>query len=220
MLFAACGCVDFRAPVPRHLNGHVPGRAKAVQREAPAFFDSRNSQAAEADDSSAEERSGLFIAKVFRNLVHKIFSRDGVLRISAIDGVAGELRMVAEIFQSGAAVFAGLIRAMEPRNSHTRANAKTPGALAAFLDGANDLVPRDHGGFSRRQFAFDYVQIGAADTAKIYADQYFALPGLRNRHVGKFQRIRFNPRCGPQYARFHSWFLRFSIPHLRRHSAR
>src|SRR6266481_2625933 len=108
MLFAAGGSVDFRAPVPRYLNGHVPGCAKPVEREARAFFDTRNSQAAEADDSGTEKWSGLFIVKVFRNLVYKIFPRHSVLRVAAIDGVAGKLRMVAEIFHSRAAVFARL----------------------------------------------------------------------------------------------------------------
>jgi hypothetical protein len=65
--------------------------------------------------------------------------------------------MVAEIFHSGAAVLAGLIRAMKPRNSHPRASAKTRGPFAAFLDCPDDLVPRDHWRFSRRQFAFDNV---------------------------------------------------------------
>src|SRR6266481_6924731 len=220
MLFAAGGSVDFRAPVPRYLNGHVPGCAKAVQREAPAFFDTRNSQAAEADDSGTEKWSGLFIVKVFWNLIYKLFPRHGVLRISAIDGVPGELRMVAKIFHSGAAVFARLIRAVKPGNSHPRASAKTPGLFATFLDDANHLVPRDHRRFSRWQFAFDYVQISATDAAKMHADQHFALSRLRHGNVGKFQRVRFNPRCGPQYARFHSWVLRFLIPHLRRHSMR
>src|ERR1700756_4773995 len=220
MLLAPRGSAGFRVPVPRHLNRYMPGRAKAVQCEPSAFFDSRNSQATEADDSCTEKWSGLFIVKVFWNLVYKLFPRDSVLRISTIDGVTGELGKVAKILHSVAAVFAGLIRAMQPRNSHPRASAKTPGVLAAFLNAPNHLVPGNHRRFSRLQFAFDYVQIGAAHAAKVHADQYFARSGLRNGHVGEFQRIRFNPRCGPQYARFHSWVLRFSIPHPRRHSTR
>jgi hypothetical protein len=106
--------------------------------------------------------------------------------------------MVAKIFHSRAAVFTGLIRAMKPRNAHPRADAKTQRTFAAFLDDANHLVPGNHRRFSQRQFAFDNVQIGTADTAKIHADQYFALPGLRNGDVSEFQRIRFNRRCGPQ----------------------
>jgi hypothetical protein len=105
---------------------------------------------------------------------------------------------------------------MEPCNSHPRALAKSPGTFAGFLDCADDLMPGNHGRFSRGQFAFDYVQISATDTAKTYADQYFPFSGLRNRDVSKFQRIRFNPRCGPQNARFHFWVLRFSNLHLRR----
>src|SRR4029077_4583358 len=195
---------------------HVSRRAEAVQSEASAFFDTRNSQAAEADDSGAEKRSGLLILEVFRNLVYKILPRDGVLRVAAIHGVPSELRVVAEIFHSGAAVFASLIGAMEPCNSHPRTLANSPGTFAGFLDCADDLMPGNHWRFSRRQFAFDYVQIGATDTAKTHADQYFPFSGLRNRDVSKFQRIRFNPRCGPQNARFHFWSLRFSILHLRR----
>jgi hypothetical protein len=87
---------------------------------------------------------------------------------------------------------------MEPGNSHARASAKSPGLFATFLNDADNLMPRDHRSFSRRQIAFDYVQISAADAAKMHADQHFALSGLRNGDVSKLQRIRFNPRCGPQ----------------------
>jgi hypothetical protein len=60
-----------------------------------------------------------------------------------------------------------------------------------------------HGELSRRQFAFDYVQIGAANAATIDAHQHFAFPRFRDSDIREFERIRCNRRRILQDASLH-----------------
>ena len=108
MLFAARARVDFGSPMARHLNGHVRCRTKTVESEPAAAFDAGKAQAAEADDSRAEQRRSLFDRRNDSgNGVDESLGRDGVFSVAAVDRVAGERGMVAEIFAAGAAEFAG-----------------------------------------------------------------------------------------------------------------
>jgi hypothetical protein len=55
-------------------------------------------------------------------------------------------------------------------------------------------MPRNHRGFLCNQFAFNYMQVGAADAAAGNAHQYFATDGLRDRNVRKHQGIALDQR--------------------------
>ena len=111
--------------------------------------------------------------------------------------------MVAEIFHSVATEFASLVGAVEPGDSDACAHAQAACAVAELLDNADDLMAGNHGRLSRRQFAFDHVQIGAANAATIDAHQHFAFPRLRNGDIGEFERIRSNRRRLFQNASLH-----------------
>ena len=52
----------------------------------------------------------------------------------------------------------------------------------------------NHRRFAGRQFAFDNVQIGAANTARVDTNQNFTVARRGNRRVGKIERIRFHRR--------------------------
>ncbi len=118
VLCAAGAGIDFGSPVARYLNGDVRGRAKPVEGETLAALDARKSQRTKSDNSGAEKRRGLIVAKGFGNRIDKLLGSDGVFGVAAVHGVAGESRMVAKIFFAGAAIFASLIGAVQPRNSH------------------------------------------------------------------------------------------------------
>jgi hypothetical protein len=111
--------------------------------------------------------------------------------------------MVAEILHPGAAVFAGLIRLVQPGNPDARADGEPPRALAGRFDDADDLVTWNHRGFARREFPFDHVQIGAADAARLHADEHFSFAGPRYGHIGEFERISLDRRGRTQKAGFH-----------------
>src|SRR5205814_4084567 len=75
--------------------------------------------------------------------------------IAAVDRVAGESRVVAEVLAIAAAVDADAVRPAEPRNAD---------AFPVFST-TDDLVAEDQRQFWIRKFAVDDVQIGATDGA-------------------------------------------------------
>ena len=189
--------------MPRDLNGEVSGCSKTVEREAATGLDSGKSQRTKSYNSRAEQRRGIAVGKGFRNGVREILRRHGVFGVSAVNGVAGERGMIAEIFHSGAAVFARAVGAMQPGDSNARADGESRRSLAELFDDADDLVPGNYWRLARRQFAFNDVQIGAADAAHFHADENFARGGLRHRRVGEFERIRCDRRGRMKQAGFH-----------------
>src|SRR2546428_5219277 len=90
--------------------------------------------------------------------------RHGELRVTAVDRVAGELRVVAKILARRSTINAITIRPAEPRDSDTIANFKTAGPARTF-DAADDLVAGDQGQLGIGQFAVDDVEVGAANGA-------------------------------------------------------
>ena|ERR1700693_1606708 len=145
------------------------GGAKAKESNAIAGLDAGHSQAAKADDASAEKRSGVQVVQLGRKLEDKVAARRGVLRVAAVDGVSGKDRRIAKIFESAAAVRAGSIDAADPGN--TDASADRQLGRRAIDDVAHDLVAGDQRLFAWRQFAFQDVQICTADAAGAHPEQ-------------------------------------------------
>jgi hypothetical protein len=117
--------------------------------------------------------------------------RDDVLRVAAVHGVAGEFRTVAEILRPGAAVLAGFIGLVKPGDADASTDGKAPRILTLLLDNPHDLVTRNHRRLARRQFAFDYMQIGAAHTASMHTRKHFVVARLRHGRIREFEWIRF-----------------------------
>src|SRR2546428_2395182 len=90
--------------------------------------------------------------------------RHGELRVTAVDRVAGELRVVAKILARRSTINAITIRPAEPRDSDTIANFKTASPARTF-DASDDLVTENQRQLRIGQFAVDNVKIGAADRA-------------------------------------------------------
>ena len=68
-----------------------------------------------------------------------------VLRVPTVDGVASECGVVAEIFVSRAAVFAGAVGVMEPGDTDAGTRGKFAGAGAERFNRSHDLVAGNHG---------------------------------------------------------------------------
>src|SRR5579864_9272849 len=97
--------------------------------------------------------------------------------------------MVAKIFRAGAAVGAGSVGVVKPGNADARAEVEGLESRSESFHDANDLMTGDHRRFALRQFAFDDVEIGAADAAAVDADEDFAGGRLRRGHAGVDERI-------------------------------
>src|SRR5258708_3608284 len=122
-------------------------------------------ETAESDDPGAEQRRGLLIGELVRNRVDEILRRDDVVGIASVDGIAGELGIIAEVFFPGATILAAAVGAIQPGNADARAKRVSSGAGAALLDCADSLMARRNRGPARRQLAFDDVQVGTANSA-------------------------------------------------------
>jgi hypothetical protein len=119
--------------------------------------------------------------------------------------------MVAEIFFAGAAIFAGLVGFVQPGDSYAGAKGESSRALAEFFYDADYLMSWDHWRFARREFSFDYVQIGAADSAHFYAHEDFTCSGMWIGGVGEVEGIGLDWGGGAQEAGFHVCLLAHSF---------
>ena len=90
------------------------GGAEAVEAYAVTGFYAGYAEAAETDDSGAEERGGVDVVQVRGQWENEIVAHLGVLGVTAVDGVAGEGGGVAEIFLTSLAVGADAIGAADP----------------------------------------------------------------------------------------------------------
>jgi hypothetical protein len=175
--------------VKRHLNCNVRGSAKSVKGEPATAPYSRKAQGAKSDDAGAEQRRGMFVGEILWERVDERFRRYGAFGEASVDRIAGKRRAIAKIFVAGAAVFAGAVGTMQPGYADARARLKARCTLTKLFDLAYDLMAGNYGRFAKGKFAFDNVQIGAADTTHLHADEDFASGGHGIGHVSELQRI-------------------------------
>src|SRR5262249_15938495 len=112
--------------------------------ERIARFQIRDAEAAEADDSGAQQRSGGQIGETVGNSIHEVFGCGDEFGITAVDRVAGEYGRFTEIFLAGAAVFAGSVGRMEPGNADGGAWREAAGSGPILFDHADHLMPGNH----------------------------------------------------------------------------
>ena len=169
-----------------HLRDDMGGGAKPVDADQPRI--AGHTQGAVADQPGAHQRRGLDIAvdRVDRKAIPLIGDRQ--LGITAIDLVASEARVIAEIFAAAAAKFAHPTGPAEPRHANPIADSKAVNLGAFFSDCTDDLVAENERQFRVRQFAIDNVQIGPTHRTGAHRDQQLLRPRPRRRHLRRYQR--------------------------------
>jgi hypothetical protein len=182
--------VDLAIPGFENFDGEMRGGSKAEEADAIAGRDFGHAQAAESDDAGAEQRGEVHGLVLFRERNEEIGARCRVFGIAAVDGVAREGGVVAEILAALAAEEAGSVGATEPGDAGPRAWFPAGTSLPKLLDAPDDLVARGDGSVQRRQFSGGDVQVGAADAAGFDAEQDFAGAWLGNGQVLHRQRAR------------------------------
>src|SRR5437868_6064021 len=116
------------------------GIAKAINAEAArtACFPIRSI----ADQAGAKKRRGFGVIVAIRQMKTKSRIGDGELGVTAVDRVAGETRVVAEILPTRSAIGTFVIGPTEPRDSNAIADLEF--RICSFTDllhVSDDLMP-------------------------------------------------------------------------------
>src|SRR5438093_12356596 len=90
--------------------------AESVEPQTLAGLDSREPQRPKADNPSAQKWSSLLVRKTVRDRVGEFFRHQRQLGVAAVNEVAGEGGVVAQIFFARPAVLADAARVMQPGN--------------------------------------------------------------------------------------------------------
>jgi hypothetical protein len=145
-----------------------------------------------ADEPSAQERRRALgvEAAVDGEAVPRI-DHDG-LRVAAVDVVAREARVRAQVLAIGATEAACLIGPREPRQAHAIADGALGHALADRVDVAEHLMAEDHGMPVERHIAVRDMEVGSADAARTDPEAELAGAGLGEVELDGTQR---SPLC-------------------------
>jgi len=138
--------VDIALPGLQDRNRETGGTAKAVETHSLARLDARHTEAAKTDDAGAEQGRDVDIVETGGQGKCEIGADERVFGVASVDAIAGEDRLIAEIFHVVAAVPAVAIDAAHPGNADARAGRELAGqqiGRGAFDDFADDLVAGD-----------------------------------------------------------------------------
>jgi hypothetical protein len=144
-------------------------RAEAVYAEA--FSGARELQRAVADQPRTHQRSRFDISVAIGDLEHEAGIRYGEVRIPAINLVAGEPRVVAEIFAAVATIGASAVGIAEPWYPDARPLRQAFDAVAQDLDAPDDLMPEHERKLGLGKLSIEDMQVGATHPAGRDLDQ-------------------------------------------------
>jgi hypothetical protein len=96
---------------------------------------------------------------------------------TAIKGVTGKPRRIAEVFSMRAAVAAAPTRVAQPRDTDPVAWLQALYTGTDCRDTPDDFMARNQRKMRMRQFPVDDMKISATDAAGSHIDQYLSPPG-------------------------------------------
>ena len=172
----------------RDLHRDMSGGTEAVEAEPVGV--AGQAQGAVADEAGAQKRCRRHVAILRRQGEAKALVRHRIFGIAAVDVVAGEARLGAEILAAPAAKGALAAGPAEPGHPDARAGRKRRHLRPGFDHRADDLVARDQRQLGVRELAVEDVEIGTADPARVHANEHLVGPGPRHSTGGfKSQRL-------------------------------
>ena len=176
---AALGAGDLRDDVGRG--------AEAVEPE-PLGPVAGGDQGAVADEAGAEERRGVGGAQAGREGEAVALVGHGVLGVAAVEVVAGEACVGAEVLAARPAEAAGAAGPPQPGNADPRAGVEARDVGAEGDDFAHDLMAEHERELGVGQLAVDDVQVGAAHAARRDPQQHLVRSGNGHRQARFAQR--------------------------------
>jgi hypothetical protein len=168
-----------------NLDGNVSGRSEPIETEPLARLDSAQAQCAVADDPGTEEGGRFFITEDRWNRIRKRCRDERILRVSAIDLIAGKPGVLAQVLAPARAKFAAAARVLQPGDADSLADRPLTHAGANLTDDPDDLVAGNERKRGVGQLAFDNVKIRPADPADGDANQDLPRAWLRHWKLAK-----------------------------------
>jgi hypothetical protein len=166
-------------------------------------LDSTQTQCAVADDPGTEERGRFFITEDRWDRIGKCCRDERILRISAIDLIAGKPGSLAQVLASARTKFADPARVLQPGDADSLAYFPLTHAHADLTHNPDGLVAGNERKRGVGQLAFDDVKIRPADSADSEASQDFSGTGLWYWKFAKLQRRSSHIRRARQNHRLH-----------------
>src|SRR5690606_7086625 len=112
-----------------------------------------------------------------------------VLRVSAIDVIAGESRPLAEVLAAGQAIPALPTRPAKPRHTDATTWVVALATWPPIYDRADDPVTGDQRKLRMFQLRVQDMEVRPADAARSYPEQALARPRRRNRPICQPERL-------------------------------
>jgi hypothetical protein len=168
-----------------------------------ARLDSTQTQCTVTDNSGAEERGRFFITEDRWDRIGKCCRDERILRISAIDLIAGKPGALAQILASARAKFADTARALQPGNPDSLTDRPLSHTGADLTHDPDGLVAGNERKRGVGQFTFNDVKISPADPADSEANQHLPRAWLWYWKFAKLQRRSSHIRRARQYHRLH-----------------
>jgi hypothetical protein len=158
--------VNLAALMDSHLSDDVGRATKAIYPKVIGFlYRARHYQRSIPNQARAQQGCGFYVA--VRLVQWKTKSRfgDGEFGVAAIDGVAGEPRVVTQVFPIGPAVLTLAASPTKPRDPNPRSDPKLLDLGTAFHNFSDYFVARNERKFWVWQFPVHDVQVRSADGA-------------------------------------------------------
>ena len=176
------------ALVARDLQRRCARRRRS--RRAPAAAPSpAMRQRAVADESRAEQRRRFRIAVALGQREAEALVGDHGFGEAAVEVVAGEARLRAQVLPAGQAEPARAASPAEPRHADALPGREPLRSRARRVHDTHDLVAGHDRPAEVGQLAVDDVQVGAAHAARADAQPHLAGPGLGPRPFDETQRL-------------------------------
>lgn len=169
--------------MPRHLRDDLRRRAETVDAETLCV--PRLHEGAIANQPGAEQRRSLRIGVGIRKAKTEPRVGHGVFGVTAIQCVAGELRVVAEVLALGTAKTALPSCPAQPRDADALARLETRDTFAQRRHAPDDFMPRHQRQLGLRQRAINNVQIRPAHGARADLHQHLAYARRRYRQFSQ-----------------------------------
>jgi hypothetical protein len=160
------------------------------QSDAIARLDAGHTQAAKTNNARAQQRGSVQIVELIGKRKSEIGANGRIFRVPAVRAIPSKGGRIAEILQAKLTIPARAVDSANPGNAHPCADSEflgSAGRMSAYYF-ADNLMSRDYSRATGWQFAFDDMQISAADSTGTHPQENLTGLRFRPRHLANPKR--------------------------------